>query len=74
MKKYLYMSTTFLVLGLLSGIFYREFTKFAGFEGSTVLSAVHSHLLILGFIFGLILLLFEKTLVFQSKKVQKLGL
>ena len=33
MKKYFNFATFYLVLGLVMGVFYREFTKFIGFEG-----------------------------------------
>lgn len=33
MKKYFNFATFYLVLGLVMGVFYREFTKFNGFEG-----------------------------------------
>lgn len=71
MKKYLYMSTTYLILGLISGVFYREFTKFSGFEGQTVLKGVHSHLLVLGFFVGLLLLILCKTFDFHRLKGAK---
>lgn len=68
MRKYLHMVTVYLILGLASGVFYREFTKFNGFEGQTVLSAVHTHILVLGVVFGLILLLVEKN--FELSKIK----
>lgn len=68
MKKYLNLATFYLVLGLLSGIFYREFTKSNSFEGQTVLSAVHAHTLILGFVFFLIVLLLEKNFILSKVK------
>ncbi len=39
-----------LIMGLLGGVFYREFTKFYGFEGVTHLGKLHVHTLTLGFI------------------------
>ena len=60
MKKYYYASFTYLVLGLIAGVFYREFTKAAAFTGDTVLRGIHTHLLILGFLFFLVVLLLEK--------------
>lgn len=47
-------SFAYLVLGLLAGVVYREYTKLAGFEGSTTLSVLHTHILILGFVFLLL--------------------
>lgn len=61
MKKYFYASFTYLILGLIAGIFYRELTKMSNFTGETVLSGVHTHLLVLGFIFFLVILLLDKS-------------
>lgn len=61
MKKYYYASFTYLVLGLIAGIFYRELTKAVGFTGDTVLRGVHTHLLVLGCLFFLVVLLLEKS-------------
>ncbi|MGL5379531.1 DUF2871 domain-containing protein [Clostridium sp.] len=68
MKKYVNFATFYLILGLVAGVFYREFTKFSGFEGVTVLSAVHTHTLVLGFLFFLIVLLLEKNFVLSKVK------
>ena len=61
MKKYYYASFIYLVLGLIAGVFYRELTKAAGFTGDTVLRGVHTHILVLGCLFFLIVLLLEKN-------------
>lgn len=68
MKKYLNLSTAYLVVGLLLGIFHREFTKFNGFEGQTVLGSAHTHTLVLGFVFFLIVLLLEKNFTLSEVK------
>ncbi|AKT50843.1 DUF2871 family protein [Arsenicicoccus sp. oral taxon 190] len=47
-------------LGLASGLYYREFTKAHDFHGVTQLAFVHTHLLALGTLLGLILLLLER--------------
>lgn len=44
---YLY-ATAYTALGLLGGLFYREFTKMNDFQGRTQLSVVHTHFLVLG--------------------------
>lgn len=44
------MSFTFLVMGLVAGVFYREFTKVNQFVGDTRLSVLHTHTLVLGFV------------------------
>ena len=46
---------------MLLGVFYREFTKINGFTEYTVLSGLHTHVLVLGTFFFLILLLLEKS-------------
>ena len=63
MKKLLNASFVYLVVGVLSGLFYREFTKLNDFpEGEfTQLGLAHTHLLTLGFIVLLIALVLEKS-------------
>lgn len=64
MKKLFYAATVYLVLGLASGLFYREFTKMNDYtadDGFTQLSVVHTHLLTLGVIVLLIVLALEKV-------------
>ncbi len=43
-------SVVFLLLGLMSGVFYREFTKIFSWTGYTALKVCHAHLLALGFV------------------------
>ena len=50
------------------GVFYREFTKFNGFDERTTLSVVHTHYFLLGMVFFLLLLLLEKNFSFTSAK------
>lgn len=61
MKKYYYISFTYLILGLIAGVFYRELTRASNFTGETVLRGVHTHILVLGFVFFLVVLLLEKN-------------
>ncbi len=63
MRKLVNFSFAYMVLGVASGLFYREFTKLNDFpEGQwTQLSVVHTHLLVLGFIILLLVLLLEKA-------------
>ena len=62
----------YLVLGLGSGLFYREFTRANDFpEGQfTQLGVTHTHLLVLGFVMSLIFLALEK--LFQVSRSGKL--
>ncbi|PRR77333.1 hypothetical protein CLLI_25060 [Clostridium liquoris] len=57
MKKLYQTSFFYLILGLIGGVFYREFTKLNNFNGITALKALHPHFLVLGFLFFLILTL-----------------
>lgn len=59
------------VLGLVGGVFYREFTKLNGFTGFTTLSVVHTHYLMLGMAFFLMLVLLENNFHFIDNKVRK---
>ncbi|HOV99923.1 MAG TPA: DUF2871 domain-containing protein [Rhodoglobus sp.] len=63
MKKILNAAFIYMIAGVASGLFYREFTKLNGFpEGKfTQLGLVHTHLLTLGFIVLLIALVIEKV-------------
>ncbi|WP_438431504.1 DUF2871 domain-containing protein [Gorillibacterium sp. sgz500922] len=60
MKKLYYTSFFYAILGLLAGIAYREITKHSDFSGPTVLVALHTHILVLGFFFFIITLILGK--------------
>lgn len=45
----------YLIYGLTTGAFYKEYTKFKGFTGLTSLAKVHPHILILGMLVFLII-------------------
>lgn len=68
MKKFYQLSVFYAILGIIGGVFYREFTKFNNFEGVTTLGFVHTHALVLGMFFFLILLLLEKQFKLTSSK------
>lgn len=74
MKKLFNLSFFYLILGLLLGVFFREFTKFNNFTDSTTLSTTHTHALVLGFIFFLTLVVIEKTLIFLIQSILTIGL
>ncbi|MGG5172933.1 DUF2871 domain-containing protein [Pseudarthrobacter sp. J1738] len=61
MKKLLYASFTYAIVGVFSGLFYREFTKINDFTGQSQLGLVHTHWLVLGFMVLLIVLVLEKV-------------
>lgn len=56
MKKYANAAVVYGILALVGGVFYREFTKFNGFEGTTALGFVHVHYFALGVLFLLLLM------------------
>lgn len=47
MKKTVNTSFIYAILAMAGGVFYREFTKFQGFEEKTTLSVLHTHLFML---------------------------
>jgi len=50
----------YMILGLISGLAYREITKIEHYTGDTQLGLVHTHVLALGMLFFLIVLALEK--------------
>ena len=73
MKKLINTAMIYMILALIMGVFYREFTKFYQFTGQTALSVTHTHLFIFGVVLLLILALFLKDdiPVYQSSLFQK---
>ena len=59
MKRLMYSSALYTLLGLLSGLFYREMTKAEDFSGFSQLNVTHTHLLVLGTIMFLIFMNIE---------------
>ncbi len=60
MKKLLNLSLVYAAAGMAAGVFFREFTKFNDFTGSTALGKVHTHLFMLGMFVFLIAALFQQ--------------
>lgn len=58
----------YLIAGLFFGVYFRELTKFVGFEGGTVLSTLHTHAITLGTMMSLIVLLFEGVYKVSEEK------
>ncbi len=71
MKKIFNFSIFYLIIGLFGGVFFREMTKAYDYTQHTSLSVVHTHALILGFFFFLIVLLLEKNFSLSSEKIFK---
>ena len=71
MKKIFNAAFTYMIIGVLAGLFYREFTKANDFpEGEfTQLGVVHTHLLTLGFIVLLIVLALDKVFGLSGSKL-----
>ncbi|MED1379562.1 DUF2871 domain-containing protein [Bacillus mycoides] len=68
MKKLYNAAFIYLIIGLLSGVFAREYTKAQGIKGSTMLQLVHTHVLVLGFVFFLIALALFKVFNVRETK------
>ena len=58
MKKYLNISIIYAIAAMAGGVFYREFTKYAGYTGVTALGKVHVHLFLLGMVVFLVVALY----------------
>ena len=71
MKRLMNASIVYGVLALVDGVFYREFTKLNGFTSFTTLSIFHTHYLMLGMVFFLLLVVVEKNFHFVDNKVLK---
>ncbi|MFD6158081.1 DUF2871 domain-containing protein [Nocardia sp. NPDC060256] len=69
MKKLYYAAHTYMIVGVVSGLFYRELTKWYDFTGDTQLGVVHTHLLALGMLFHLIVLPLEKLFTLSTSKL-----
>lgn len=71
MKRYINTALVYAILAMVSGVFYREFTKFNGFTAKTTLSVVHTHYFLLGMVFFLLLVL-EKSFSFTGPKTGRI--
>lgn len=68
MKRYMKAAFLYAIMAMAGGVFYREFTKYLGFKGFTVLGVVHTHYFILGMIFFLTMVVLEKNFAFTQEK------
>ena len=66
MRRLLYSFLFYMIIGLLSGFYYRELTKAHHFTGDTQLALAHTHTLILGMFMFLLLLPLEKVFKLSS--------
>lgn len=69
MRKVLHTAHIYMIIGVLSGLYYRELTKHNDFTGDTQLGVVHTHLLALGMLFFLIVLALEKLFTLTASKL-----
>lgn len=68
MKKLYFAALTYMILGLIAGLYYRELTKEYDFTGDSQLSVVHTHLLTLGMLALLLVLALEKVFALTQTK------
>lgn len=71
MRRLFYASFAYMIAGVLSGLFYREFTKLNGFPAGqfTQLGLAHTHLLTLGFLVLLVVLALEKLFRLSNSRL-----
>ena len=68
MKKLYIAALIYMIIGLASGLFYREYGRGFEFDGFTQLSVLHTHLLALGMLFFLIVMVLEKVFALSQSK------
>lgn len=71
MRKLAITSFIYLIIGLSAGVYYREITKITDFTGQTQLSIVHTHSLLLGMFFFLLVLLLENNFQLSQQSAFK---
>ena len=71
MKKSINYALAYAILGMCGGVFYREFTKFNNFTGTTALGKVHTHFFMLGMVMYLAIALFARNYDLYSVKTFK---
>ncbi|WP_437915753.1 DUF2871 domain-containing protein [Sorangium sp. So ce302] len=69
MRKSYNAAHVYMILGVVSGLFYREFTKINHFTGQTQLALMHTHLLTLGMLGFLIVLALDKQFQLSGTKL-----
>lgn len=74
MKKYFTLFFIYLILALIGGVFYREFTKAFEFTGKTTLSIVHVHFFVLGVVLFLIIAILNHLINLEQNKGFKVSL
>ena len=69
MRKILNTAHVYMVVGLVSGLYYRELTKVKNFTGDTQLAVVHTHVIALGMLFFLVVLALEALFGLTSSRL-----
>ncbi len=71
-KRYANTAMIYAIIAMITGVFYREFTKFNGYTAPTRLSVMHTHYFLLGMFFFLILMLLEKAFQITGRQTGKI--
>lgn len=71
MKKYINIAFIYAIAALVSGVFYREFTKIYDFAGKTALAFTHVHLFALGTLVFLLVAIFTVVTDVENQKAFK---
>lgn len=66
--KFVKAAFAYLIFGLVSGLYFRELTRSLTFEGETVLATLHTHALVLGTMFSLLLMVLDKNYRLQARQ------
>ncbi len=74
MKRYLNFSLAYAIAAMAGGVFYREFTKWNKFSGTTTLGKVHAHLFFLGMMMFMVVAAFAKNYDLQKQKTFRIFL
>lgn len=69
MKKLYYAALLYTIVGLAGGLFYRELTHLNNFTEDTQLAVVHTHFLVLGMVFFLGVVVFERVFTLSKSKL-----
>lgn len=68
MKKMVHTAIVYATLALVSGVVFREVTKFANYTENTTLSIIHTHLFAMGMLVFLVLLSLENAFQLTEHK------
>ncbi len=71
MKKYYYISIAYLIIALISGLFYHEVEYYTSFTDYSTLKYLHSHTIILGTLVFLLVPVFIKVFSIDTSKYFK---